>query len=76
MGEVVFGDSLLGIALANPEVKKTTYQRKNGFRLCVKLKNCTGYSISVLSAGFIKNRASKRWYQICDRLNEIIEIYK
>ncbi len=76
MGEVVFDDSLLGIALANPEVKTTTYQRKNGFQLCITLKNGTGYSISVLNAGFIRNKASKRWYQVCERLDDIIARYK
>ena len=76
MGEVVFDDSLLGIALANPEVKTTTYQRKNGFQLCVKLKNGMEYSILVPNAGFFKNKASKRWYQVCERLDEVIERYK
>lgn len=75
-GEVVFDDPILGIALANPEVKTTTYQRKNGFRLCVRLKNGTGYSIPVLNAGFFRNKASKRWYQVCERLDEIIARYK
>ena len=76
MGKVVFDDSLLGIALANPEIKTTTYHRKNGFHLCVKLKNGTGYSIPVLNAGFFRNKASKRWLQVCERLGEIIERYK
>ena len=63
MGEVVFNDSLLGIALANPELRTTTYQWKNGFQLCVRLKNGSGYSIPVLNAGFFRNKASKRWHQ-------------
>ncbi len=76
MGEVVFDDSLLGIALANPEAKITTYQRKNGFQLCIALKNGMGYSIPVLNAGFIRNKASKRWHQVCERLDDIIARYK
>ena len=76
MGEVVFNDSLLGIALANPELKTTTYQWKNGFQLCVRLKNGSGYSIPVLNAGFFRNKASKRWHQVCERLDDIIARYK
>lgn len=76
MGEVVFNDSLLGIALANPELRTTTYQWKNGFQLCVRLKNGSGYSIPVLNAGFFRNKASKRWHQVCERLDDIIARYK
>ena len=76
IGDVVFDDSILGLALFPPEMKTTTYQRKNGYRLCVALKNGTGYSIQVLSAGFFRNKASKRWYQVCERLDGIIAKYK
>ena len=73
---VVFDDPLLGIAMALPEVETTTYQKKNGFKLYIALKNGTGYSFPVPNAGFIRNKASKRWHQVCERLDEIIARYK